>query len=168
ARGLETIERNARAQAQLVDDLLDVSRIITGKLRLSTCPIELSAITRAAIDMVRPAANAKAIQLEFSSSHTASVINGDPDRLQQVVWNLLSNAIKFTPKGGRVEIRLEHDNGNARLIVTDDGEGIPHDFLPHVFDRFRQADSSYTRKHGGLGLGLALVRHMVEMHGGTV
>ncbi|HJQ27384.1 MAG TPA: ATP-binding protein, partial [Blastocatellia bacterium] len=168
ARGLETIERNARAQTQLVDDLLDVSRIITGKLRLSTCPIELSAIIRAAIDMVRPAASAKAIQLDFSTSHAASVISGDPDRLQQVVWNLLSNAIKFTPKGGRVEIRLEQNDGNARLIVTDDGEGIPQDFLPHVFDRFRQADSSYTRKHGGIGLGLAIVRHMVEMHGGAV
>ncbi|HEY9230510.1 MAG TPA: ATP-binding protein, partial [Blastocatellia bacterium] len=168
ARGLEAIERNARAQTQLVDDLLDVSRIITGKLRLNICPIELSAIIRATIDMVRPAASAKAIQLEFSATHGVSVISGDPDRLQQIVWNLLSNAIKFTPKGGRVAIRLERQDGNARLIVSDDGEGIPPDFLPYVFDRFRQADSSYTRQHGGLGLGLSIVRHLVEMHGGTV
>jgi PAS domain S-box-containing protein len=168
ARGLEAIERNARAQTQLVDDLLDVSRIITGKLRLNTCPVELSAIIRAAIDILRPAARAKAIQLEFSTTHAVSVISGDPDRLQQIVWNLLSNAIKFTPKGGRVAIRLERQDGNARLIVSDDGEGIPQDFLPYVFDRFRQADSSYTRQHGGLGLGLSIVRHLVEMHGGTV
>lgn len=168
ARGLETIERNAKAQAQLIDDLLDVSRIITGKLRLNIYPVEFTDIIRAAIDMVRPAASAKAIQLEFGMRPATSSVSGDPDRLQQVVWNLLSNAIKFTPKGGRVEIRLERKGANAQLTVTDTGEGISQEFLPYVFDRFRQADSSRTRRHGGLGLGLAIVRHLIEMHGGSV
>jgi len=167
-RAMETIERNARAQAQLVDDLLDVSRIITGKLRLNTSPVEFGEIIRAAIDMVRPAAAAKAIQLEFIPNSAACIIAGDPERLQQIVGNLLSNAIKFTPKDGRIVSRLESVEGNARLTVADNGEGIPAEFLPHVFDHFRQADSSRTRRHGGLGLGLAIVHHLTELHGGTV
>ncbi|MFL6275766.1 MAG: MASE1 domain-containing protein [Blastocatellia bacterium] len=167
-RGLETIERNARAQAQLIDDLLDVSRIITGKLRLNTGPVEFGEIIQAAIDMVRPGAAAKDIQLEFIASNAACIIAGDPERLQQIVGNLLSNAIKFTPKGGRVVSRLESTEGNARLTIADNGEGIPPEFLPHVFDHFRQADNSRTRRHGGLGLGLAIVHHLTELHGGTV
>jgi PAS domain S-box-containing protein len=168
ARGLETIERNARAQAQLVDDLLDISRIVNGKLRLNVSPVEFAGLINAAIDMVRPAASAKAIEVEFSDPPETIIIAGDPARLQQIVWNLLSNAIKFTPRGGRVEVRFERIDNNVRLTVADNGEGIALSFLPYVFDRFRQADSSRTRKHGGLGLGLAIVRHLTEMHGGTV
>ena len=167
ARALETLERNAKAQAKLIEDLLDVSRIITGKLRLNICPVELTYVIRAAIDLLRPAASAKGIQLECRMEQSANWVSGDPDRLQQVVWNLLSNAIKFTPKGGRVEIQLECEGSNARLTVTDTGEGISPEFLPHVFDRFSQADSSRTRRHSGLGLGLAIVRHIMELHGGT-
>jgi signal transduction histidine kinase/ActR/RegA family two-component response regulator len=168
ARALETIERNSRAQAQLIADLLDVSRIITGKLRLDSKPVELHRIIDATLDSVRPAADAKGIQLSLSLAPMASPVLGDSDRLQQVVWNLLSNAIKFTPRGGQVEIRLREVGANAVLQVNDSGIGIRPDFLPYVFDRFRQAESTLTRSHGGLGLGLSIVRHLVELHGGTV
>ena len=167
-RALETIERNAKAQAQLISDLLDVSRIITGKLRLELRPVELPRIIDAVLDSIRPAADAKEIRLEISLDPLRSPILGDADRLQQVVWNLLSNAIKFTPKGGRVSVRLETTPGSAAIRVADTGAGIRPDFLPYVFDRFRQAESAITRSHGGLGLGLSIVRHLVELHGGTV
>jgi PAS domain S-box-containing protein len=165
---LETIERNVRAQAQLIDDLLDVSRIITGKLRLEVRPAELVPVILAAIDTARPAAKAKGIELETTLDKTASRVLCDPARMQQVVWNLLSNAVKFTPRNGRVEVRLGRVESHVELSVTDTGPGIETDFLPFVFDRFRQADSSTTRMHGGLGLGLAIVRHLMELHGGTV
>ncbi|HEX9941489.1 MAG TPA: response regulator [Thermoanaerobaculia bacterium] len=168
ARALETIERNSRMQAQLIADLLDVSRIITGKLRLDFKPVELHRIIDAALESVRPAADAKGIQLAVSLGRLSSPVLGDADRLQQVVWNLLSNAIKFTPRSGRVEVRLSESAPNALIQVSDTGIGIRPDFLPYVFDRFRQAESSLTRSHGGLGLGLSIVRHMVELHGGTV
>jgi signal transduction histidine kinase len=168
-RALEAVERNARAQAQLISDLLDVSRIITGKLRLELRPVDLSGILDAALDSVRPAAEAKEIHLRIVPGQVAGPFVGDPDRLQQVFWNLLSNAIKFTPQGGSVEVRLRHTpDGMAELAVTDSGMGIRPDFLPYVFDRFRQAESTTTRHHGGLGLGLSIVRHLVELHGGTV
>jgi CheY-like chemotaxis protein len=168
SHAFEIIERNAKTQAALIEDILDVSRIITGKLHLDAEAVELVPLTEAAIDVVRPAAQAREIQLAVSLDPRVGSIRGDVNRLQQVVWNLLSNAIKFTPEGGRVSIRLERAHNNARIVVSDTGIGIKPEFLPHVFDRFRQADSAYTRKHGGLGLGLAIVRHLVEMHGGTV
>ncbi|MGH7279597.1 MAG: PAS domain-containing protein, partial [Candidatus Rokuibacteriota bacterium] len=168
ARALETIERNARAQVQLVEDILDVSRIITGKLRLAIEPLDLIAVVEAALDVMRLSAQAKDIELQAALDPGARMVIGDAGRLQQVVWNLLSNAIKFTPRGGRVTIRLECARDVSRIVVTDTGAGISADFLPHVFDRFRQADSSSTRVHGGLGLGLAIVRHIVEQHGGAV
>jgi PAS domain S-box-containing protein len=167
-RGLDVIERNGRAQAAIIDDILDVSRIITGKLRLELDAIDLSAVVQAAIDTVRPAADAKNIRLEWKSDLPNQRYSGDPDRLQQIVWNLLSNAIKFTPRDGHVEIATTQINSHIELSVTDSGQGIHADFLPHVFDRFRQADGTSTRRHGGLGLGLAIVRHLVELHGGTV
>ncbi len=167
-RALETIERNARAQTQLVDDILDVSRIIAGKLRVQVRHIDLRGVILAATDAVRPAAEAKQVELALDLRDEASDFHGDPDRLQQVVWNLLSNAIKFTPGRGRVVVELRRSNGHVEIAVSDTGIGIAHDFLPHVFDRFRQADSSSTRTQGGLGLGLAIVRHLVEVHGGTV
>lgn len=168
AKALETIERNARAQTQLIEDLLDVSRIITGKVRLNVRPCQLVSIVEAAIDTVRPSADAKSIRLQSVLDPAAGPISGDSDRLQQVIWNLLSNAIKFTPKGGRVHICLERINSHVEIMVSDTGKGISTEFLPYVFDRFRQADSSSTRSYGGLGLGLAIVRHLVELHGGTV
>jgi PAS domain S-box-containing protein len=168
ARGLEVIERNVRAQTQLIEDLLDVSRIITGKLRLEVRPMDLIAVVEAGIDAVRPAAEAKGIKIESRLDPLASAMVGDPDRLQQVVWNLVSNAVKFTPKDGRVEVELARVDTHARLRVRDTGKGIQPAFLPHVFDRLRQADSTSTRAHGGLGIGLAIVRHLVELHGGTV
>ncbi|MDQ1590433.1 MAG: hypothetical protein QOG71_1060 [Pyrinomonadaceae bacterium] len=167
-RALETIERNAQSQVQLIDDILDVSRIIRGKLRLNVRTAELTPVIEAAVDSVRPAAEAKGIRLQVVLDPRAGPVSGDPDRLQQVVWNLLSNAIKFTPKDGRVQVRLERAGSHLELIVSDTGQGIEEKFLPYVFDRFRQADPSTTRKHGGLGLGLAIVRHLVELHGGTV
>jgi signal transduction histidine kinase len=167
-RAVATIERNARAQSQIIDDLLDVSRIITGKLRLKVGGLDLIQVIEAAVDSARPAADAKAIVLDLHLDPEAAHLAGDPGRLQQVVWNLLSNAVKFTPAGGRVEIRLDREGYDARLRVTDSGMGISPDFLDYVFDRFRQADSSTTRTHGGLGLGLSIVRHLVELHGGTV
>ncbi|MBD1898310.1 response regulator [Coleofasciculus sp. FACHB-129] len=168
ARAMETIERSARAQAQLVEDLLDVSRIIQGKLRLNVRPIELALVVEAAVDTVRPAADAKAIRLQSVLDPAAGPVAGDSDRLQQIIWNLLSNAIKFTPKEGRVQVRLERINSHVEITVIDTGLGINSDFVPYVFDRFRQADSSITRSYSGLGLGLAIVRHLVELHGGTV
>ena len=165
ARALETIERNAKSQAQLIEDILDVSRIITGKLRLDVRSVELASVVEAAIDSVQPAAEAKGIRIQSVLDPKAGPISGDPDRLQQVVWNLLSNAVKFTSRGGRVQIRLERVNSHVEIIVSDTGIGISAEFLPHVFDRFRQADSTSTRLHGGLGLGLAIVRHL-GMHGG--
>jgi PAS domain S-box-containing protein len=168
ARAAETIARNARAQAELIDDLLDVSRIITGRLRLDTRAVNLLPVIEAALDAVAPAAEAKRIRLEAVLDPEAGSVAGDPARLQQVVWNLLSNGVKFTPPGGRVEVRLERLDSQVEIRVSDSGEGIRPEFLPHVFDRFRQADSSTTRTHGGLGLGLAIVRHLVELHGGTV
>ena len=167
-RALETIERNARAQAQLIEDLLDISRIITGKLRLDVRPIELAGVIEAAVDSVRPAADAKGIRLHVVLDPRAGPVSGDANRLQQVVWNLLVNAIKFTPRDGRVGVNLARVNSHVEVIVSDTGEGIDAALLPHIFDRFRQADASTTRRHGGLGLGLSIVRHLVELHGGTV
>ncbi|MEP0871324.1 response regulator [Trichocoleus desertorum AS-A10] len=168
ARAMETIERNARSQAQLVEDLLDVSRIIQGKLRLNVRPIELKAIIETALETAGPAAEAKEIRLQSVLDPGSGCVAGDSDRLQQIIWNLLSNAIKFTPKGGRVQIRLERVHSHVEIAVSDTGQGISSDFVPYVFDRFRQADSSITRSYSGLGLGLAIVRHLVELHGGTV
>lgn len=168
AHGLEAIERNARAQARLVDDLLDISRIASGKLRLEVAPVDLRAVVEAALDTVRPAAEAKALRLEASFDPAAGTVAGDAARLHQVAWNLLSNAVKFTPKGGRVSVRLGRDGTSVELAVEDTGQGIAPDFLPHVFDPFRQADEGPTRASGGLGLGLAIVRQLVELHGGTV
>jgi PAS domain S-box-containing protein len=168
ATPLETIERNARAQARLVDDLLDVSRIITGRLRLDLRPTDLGSVVDAALDAVRPAAAAKDIALASSLDPSATSVLGDPNRLQQIVWNLLTNAVKFTPDGGRVALEVRRHGSRARVIVRDTGKGISAEFLPYIFERFRQEDSTATRAHGGLGLGLAIVRHLVEMHGGTV
>ena len=168
AKALDTIERNARAQAQLVDDLLDVSRIITGKLRMDVRPSDPNSFIDAAVEAVKPAAEAKGVRMHKVVDTGAISIPGDPVRLQQVVWNLLSNAIKFTPRGGRVQICSQRVNSHLEIVVSDTGQGISPDFLPHVFDRFRQADQKTSRQHGGMGLGLAIVRHLVEMHGGTV
>jgi PAS domain S-box-containing protein len=165
---LEIIERNARAQTQIIEDILDVSRIITGKTRIDARPIELEPIIKNAIDAVRPAAEAKKIELRLESQPTVAIVSGDPDRLQQVIWNLLSNAVKFTHTGGSISISLRHEASHVRLEVSDTGDGITPDFLPFIFDRFRQADGSSTRAHGGLGIGLSIVRHLVELHGGTV
>ncbi len=167
-RGLEVIERSAKSQAQLIEDILDVSRVIAGKLRLSIEPVDAAVIINAAIDSVQSAADAKHIQLAVTLDPSGRHILGDSQRLQQVIWNLLSNAIKFTPTGGRVDVRLERSDATSLISVSDTGEGISADFLPFIFDRFRQADSTSTRRHSGLGLGLAIVRHLVELHGGTV
>jgi signal transduction histidine kinase len=169
-RAVQTIERNARAQSQIIDDLLDVSRIVTGKLRMEIRPVILEGIVEAAVEGVRPAAEAKGIHLESRAGPLpgAVALRGDPSRLQQVVWNLLSNAVKFTPPGGRVEVTVGQNDHEASIRVSDTGVGIPPGFLPYVFDRFRQADSSTSRIYGGLGLGLSIVRHLVELHGGTV
>jgi PAS domain S-box-containing protein len=167
-RALETIERSARSQNQLINDLLDVSRIITGKMRLDVEPVRLSSVIDAAVESVRPSAEAKEIRLSAQLDPTADMVSGDAERLQQVVWNLLSNAIKFTQKGGRVQVRLERVDSHIKLTVADNGQGINPEFLPHVFDRFRQEEGGIGRQHGGLGLGLAIVRHLVELHGGTV
>jgi len=167
-RALETIDRNATLQAKLVEDLLDVSRIITGKLRLRIANVDPISVMEAAINSVRPAADAKAIRIDSQLDSSAGLISADGDRLQQVMWNLLSNAIKFTPAGGHVCLRMQRGPAGLTILVADNGAGIEQSFLPYVFDRFRQADSSTTRNHGGLGLGLAIVRHLVELHGGTV
>jgi PAS domain S-box-containing protein len=168
AKAMATIERSAWSQVHVVEDLLDVSRMIQGKISLNIRPIELTVLITNVIDSFRPAAEAKNIQLESVLEPRASLITGDLDRLQQVIWNLLSNAIKFTPKGGKVEIALTRINSHVELRISDTGPGITSDVLPYVFDRFRQADSSSTRRYGGLGLGLAIVRQLVELHGGTV
>jgi PAS domain S-box-containing protein len=168
ARALETIDRNANLQAKLVEDLLDVSRIITGKLRLRIVNVDPISVMEAAINSVRPAADAKSIRVEADLDPAAGLIAADGDRLQQVMWNLLSNAIKFTPAGGHVRLTLRRAAAGLHIRVEDNGAGIDPGFLPFVFDRFRQADSSTTRSHGGLGLGLAIVRHLIELHGGTV
>ena len=168
ARAIDTIRRNAKAQAQIVDDILDVSRIITGNLYLDLHPIELAPVVDVAINVVRPTADAKGIRIELKMDAKPAVVSGDANRLQQVIWNLLSNAVKFTPGGGKVTVELRHQNGDVELSVSDTGPGVQPDFLPFVFDRFRQADSTTTRKHGGLGLGLAIARHLVEIHGGTI
>jgi PAS domain S-box-containing protein len=165
---LEVIERNAWAQKQIIEDILDVSRVITGKLQLNLSPVDLVAVVDGALDAVRPAMEAKEIRIETIIDAGLRVISGDPDRLQQVVWNILSNAAKFTPHGGKVEILVNQTNTHVVIQVSDSGPGIDPQFLPHVFERFRQADGSTTRMHGGLGLGLAIVRHLVELHGGTI
>jgi signal transduction histidine kinase/CheY-like chemotaxis protein len=167
-RGLETIERNARAQGQLIDDLLDMSRIISGTLRLDVQLIEPDKVIEAALGTVHPAAVAKRIDLRVDVARGIGTVLGDPGRLQQVMWNLLSNAVKFTPTGGTVQVMLGRDGQDVVIRVADSGIGISPDFLPHVFDRFRQQDASITRKHGGLGLGLSIARQLVELHGGTI
>jgi signal transduction histidine kinase/CheY-like chemotaxis protein len=168
SRGLDVIRRNAQAQRELIEDILDVSRILSGKLRLAIGPIDLAQVVRDAVEVVRPAAIAKEIRIETDGVPTELRCAGDPARLQQVAWNLLANAVKFTPKGGRVTVEARHEDAAVSLRVTDNGIGIAPTVLPFVFERFRQADSSTTRLHGGLGLGLSIVRHLVELHGGTV
>ena len=167
-RGLTTIEKNAQAQAQLIEDLLDVSRIVSGKLRLSVMPVRVASVIEDAVETIRPAADAKGVRLEVQLDKEGGLVSGDPQRLQQVIWNLLSNAVKFTPRGGRVEVSLTRLDSHVEIVVRDSGQGISPDFLPYVFDRFRQADGSITRAYSGLGLGLAIVRNLVELHGGTV
>jgi CheY-like chemotaxis protein/two-component sensor histidine kinase len=168
SRALETIDRNAKVQAQLIEDILDVSRVVSGKLRLDVRNVDLSRVINAAIDSVQHAAASKGIDLNVTLDPSARHIVGDSGRLQQIIWNLLSNAIKFTPSGGSVQVRLRRAGNDAEISVIDTGEGISSEFLPFVFDRFRQADATITRRHGGLGLGLALVRYLTELHGGTV
>jgi len=165
---LERIERNAKIQVQLVEDLLDFNRVITGKLRLALAPLEPAGVVEAAVDVVRPAADAKNVRLQVLIDPDAGTLNGDAARLQQVVWNLLSNAVKFTPKGGRVYVRMQRQDSHVEITVADTGAGIAPAFLPHVFQPFRQQDATATRAHGGLGLGLAIVKHLVELHGGSV
>jgi PAS domain S-box-containing protein len=168
ARALETIERNAKVQVQLVEDLLDFSSVVGGRLRLRLAPVEPAHVIEDAVDAVRPAADAKNVRLQILLDPDAGTLNGDADRLQQVVWNLLSNAVKFTPKGGRVYVRLQREDSNVKIVVSDTGAGIEPSFVPHVFQAFRQQDATITRAHGGLGLGLAIVKHLVELHGGTI
>jgi len=167
-RAIEIIDRNARAQAQLIEDLLDVSRIVSGNLRLDLRPVQLDQVIKAAIDSMRPAANAKKIEIFASIDPNTSPVSGDPDRLQQMVWNILSNAVKFTPSAGQINVRLTSTSSHNEIVVSDNGEGIRPEFLPRMFDAFRQADSSKTRRHGGLGLGLAIVHRLVELHGGAI
>lgn len=168
AEGLRTIERNARAQTQIIEDLLDMSRIISGKVRLDVQRVELSPVVQAAVGTVKPAADAKGVRIQSVLDPLAGPISGDPNRMHQVLWNLLANAVKFTPRGGRVQVLLERVNSHVEVSVIDTGEGIKPEFLPHVFERFRQADATTTRRHGGLGLGLAIVKQLVELHGGSV
>lgn len=168
ARAIETIDRNAKSQAQLIEDILDASRMITGKLRLNNEVVDIASVINAAIDSVQLAVDSKELQLEVTLDPTARHTLGDSNRLQQVVWNLLANAIKFTPAGGRISVSVKRASGNLQLRVADTGSGISPEFLPFIFDRFRQADGTTTRQHGGLGLGLAIVRHLVELHGGTI
>lgn len=168
SRALATIERNAKAQIKLIEDLLDISRIVQGKLHLNIRPVNLVSVIQAAIDSVQLAITAKDIEIRTVLDESVSLVSGDSDRLQQVIWNLLSNAIKFASKQGQIEVRLERIASNAVITVSDTGQGIDPAFLPYVFDRFRQGERATTRHHGGLGLGLAIVRQLVEMHGGTV
>jgi hypothetical protein len=162
------IERNARAQVQLIDDLLDLSRIMTGKIRLELQQVSLPSVVEAAVEAARPAADAKDIRLKAIPDNVQAKVNADATRLQQVIWNLLTNAIKFTPKGGRIQVLLQRVNSHLELSVSDTGIGIPASFLPQVFDRFSQRDGSTTRSFGGLGLGLAISKQLVELHGGTI
>ena len=168
AHALEVIERNAMSQMRLVEDLLDMARIISGKLRLNIAAVSIEEVAQAAIDVVAPGAAAKQITIESAFAANLSAVSGDAERLQQVIWNLLSNALKFTEPGGRVRLEIVEDGANVKLSVSDNGQGVSPDFLPYVFDRFRQADASASRRHGGLGLGLSLVRQIVELHGGKV
>jgi signal transduction histidine kinase len=167
-RALETVDRNAKVQAQLVDDILDVARVITGKLRLKLGQVDIAAVIEAAVESVQLAAKSKGITLDVVLEPSTYYVTGDASKLQQVIWNLLSNAIRFTPSGGRVEVRTYETGSSTHIEVSDTGAGIEAEFLPFMFDRFRQADGTITRQHGGLGLGLAIVRHFVELHGGTV
>jgi signal transduction histidine kinase/DNA-binding response OmpR family regulator len=167
-RALETIERNARSQSQLIDDLLDVSRIITGKLQIEPAQIDLGTVIESAIDAVRPSFEAKHIRFKTLMGHKGCLVSGDANRLQQIFWNLFSNAVKFTPEGGTVRVEVKEKKEHVRVAITDSGSGITPEFLPYIFDRFRQADGSTTRMHGGLGLGLSIVKHLVQLHGGTV
>jgi signal transduction histidine kinase len=166
-RALEAIERNARKQQELIDDLLDVSRITAGQLRLDTYPIDLADVIDAAIEVVQPAMNAKGLRLRTSRADDSLTVVGDDRRLQQVLWNLLSNAVRFTPEGGVIEVQLLYAGSHAQIVVRDSGNGIDPDLLPHVFERFRQGDFS-RKRHGGVGLGLAIARELVELHGGTI
>ena len=168
ARGIEVIDRNASAQRTIIDELLDVSRIITGKLKLEPKPIDPVTVVEAAIDAIRPAALAKEIEIVVSIERNRGLIVAEAVRLQQVIWNLLTNAVKFTPKNGRVEVRMNVVGQDFEIVISDTGDGIAPDFLPFIFDRFRQADTSARRKHGGLGVGLSIVRSLVELHGGTI
>jgi signal transduction histidine kinase/ActR/RegA family two-component response regulator len=168
SRAIETIDRNAKSQAQLIEDILDVSRMISGKLRLNSEPVDIASVINAAIDSVQLAVESKNLELEVTLDPSARHTLGDSSRLQQVVWNLFANAIKFTPAGGRIEVKVQRAGRHLRLRVSDTGQGISADFLPFIFERFRQADGTTTRQHGGLGLGLAIVRHLVELHGGTI
>jgi PAS domain S-box-containing protein len=168
AHAMEIIERNALMQKQIVEDLLDVSRIVTGKLRINTQPVDLLLVIHAAIDAIRPAAEAKEIEIGTHFEAPGVIVRADVERLQQVLWNLLANAVKFTPAGGTVDVYMRQEDSLAEIRIEDSGPGVPEDFLPRIFERFSQADGSSTRKHGGLGLGLAIVRHLIELHGGTV
>jgi signal transduction histidine kinase len=168
ARGLEVVERNTRALDRLIDDLLDVSRIVSGKMRLDMRPVDVAVAVESAVEAVRVAAEAKEVTDDVALDPEVGTVSGDAARVQQIVWNLLSNAVKFNVKGGRVTVRGERVGPDVRLTVSDTGQGVEPEFLPHVFERFRQADGTSTRHHGGLGLGLAIVRSLVEMHGGTV
>jgi signal transduction histidine kinase/ActR/RegA family two-component response regulator len=167
-RALETIHRNAQAQTQLIEDILDVSRIISGKLKLDVRPVELSAIVEAATEAVLPSAQAKEIRIQKAIDSGLNIVSGDPHRLQQIIWNILSNAVKFTPKGGFVQIRLQRLNSHIEISIADTGIGISPEMLPFIFDRFSQAESATNRRYGGLGLGLAIVRHLVEGHAGSI
>jgi CheY-like chemotaxis protein len=166
--GLETIDKNARAQAKLIEDLLDMSRIISGKVKLDLHPLDISEVTKAALETLSPAVNAKGLELRTSIDSSAGFVVGDANRIQQILWNLLSNAVRYTQTGGWIEVKLARADDCVRISISDSGEGIDPSFLPYVFDRFRQADASTTRRHGGLGLGLSIVKHLTELHGGSV
>ena len=167
-RALQTIERSAKLQAQLIEDLVDFSRITSGKLRINMKPIDPHSFTEAAIEVVRPAADARGIKLQPVLDAKIGCVSGDADRLQQVMWNLLSNAIKFTPQGGQVQVRTKRIHSQVEIIVSDTGQGISPEFLPYVFERFQQANNTATQRQGGLGLGMAITRQILELHGGTI
>jgi signal transduction histidine kinase len=167
-KAVEVLTRNAQSLRQMIDDVLDVSRITSGKLRLNVTRVELREILQNAVNTIQPAADAKGVAIEMVVDADVSAVSGDPDRLLQIAWNLLSNAVKFTPRGGRVQLHLGRADGSVEVVVKDDGQGIDPAFLPHVFERFRQADSRSSREHGGLGLGLAISRELIELHGGTI
>jgi CheY-like chemotaxis protein/two-component sensor histidine kinase len=167
-KALETVARNATSLTQIVEDVLDVSRIISGKIRMNIQDVDLPSVVREALETVRPAAESKRVRIETSVDPKAARVSADPERLQQIMWNLLSNAVKFTGSDGRIEVRVERVDSHVEVTVSDTGIGIPKEFLPHVFERFRQADASVSREHGGLGLGLAITRHLVELQGGRI